>query len=271
MKFLLLSTLFLTFFTPSNSQLIDITVCTDNNCNTNCISWTATNGQCATCRNDVCSISNPSSMIQNMNSITFYTDKKCSNTNIIPGTSANPITLDNTCHLLHANDMTVIGSYHASNTSALIGGIVGGILILIIIIICVSCVCCCKKRQIEAQQQQQQSAIIIDEKQIQQVYPRPLSGYGYEYNPQPYPQPQPYSQSQPYPQQTQQTQQNIYEPYIVAPVAIPQPSAQFYQTYPQQQYTHSVYYPPPPPPLPSAPPEPAASAPLATQYTQKYI
>ena len=119
MKFLLLSTLIFSFFTPSNSQLIDITVCTDNSCKSNCVSWTATNNECAVCTNSQCSVTNPSAKIQNMNSITFYTDTKCLNHNIVSGTSSIPITLDNSCHLLHDNNMNIIGSYNASNKSAL--------------------------------------------------------------------------------------------------------------------------------------------------------
>jgi hypothetical protein len=261
MKFLLLSTL---FFTRINSQFIDITICTDNNCNSNCISWTATNGECSTCRNGDCSISNPSVMIQNMNSITFYTDTKCLTQNIVPRTTANLISLDNTCHLLHDNNqnLNIIGSYHALNKSALIGGIIGSILLLIIIIACCSCSCYyyCKKRQTHIPQP---NTIIIDEKSIEPVLPRPLSGYGYEYKP-------------------QQPNQNIYEPYVVAPVSIP-PQQPIYQTYPsviyvQQQYPQqyasqyipqSSYY---PPPVPSAPPSAQPSTPyVQNEPTQKYI
>ena len=258
MKFLLLSTLILTFFSHSNSQLIDITVCTDNSCSKNCFSWTATNGDCSICRNSQCSVSNPSSMIQNMNSITFYTDTKCLNQNIVPGTTANLISLDNTCHLLHDNNinmnMNIIRSYKASNKSGLIGGIIGSIILFILIIICCTCYCFYRRRQIEAPQP---NAIVIDEKQIQQVYPRPLSGYGYEYNPQ-QTQPAP----QPYPNWSQQTKQPTYETYIIAPVPLPPPP--IYQTYPSALYTQnenpqqSTYYPPPAPSAPAPAGIPAA-------------
>jgi hypothetical protein len=266
MKFLLISTLILTFFTTTNSQLIDITVCSDNSCKNNCISWTATNNQCSTCRNSQCSVSNPSSMVQNMNSITFYTDTSCSNQNIISGTSSIPITLDNTCHLLHDNNFNIIGSYNASNKSALIGGIIGAVTLLILIIICISCICCCKRRQIEPPQV---NAIVVDENQLQSTYPRPLSGYGYAYNPQ-----QTHAESQPYPNWSQQTKQPIYETYIIAPVPMPPPPPpQVYQTYPSAIYTQnenpqqSTYY---PPPVPSAPPAPSAPYYNSNEYPQKY-
>jgi hypothetical protein len=261
MKFLLLSTLIFSFFIPSNSQLIDITVCTDNSCKTNCVFWTASNGDCSVCRNSQCSITNPSAKIQNMNSITFYTDTKCLNQNIVSGTSSIPITLDNSCHLLHDNNMNIIGSYSASNKSALIGGIIGGVIFIIFIIMCISCFCCCKKRQIEPPQV---NAIIIDEKRVEPVLPRPLSGYGYTYNtqnenvisqPQQYPQPQyvyeTYAQ-QPYPQQPYPQQPYPQQPYAQQPYA-------------QQQYAQQSYYPPPAPSAPHAPP----SAPY--EYPQKYV
>jgi hypothetical protein len=247
MKFLLLSTLIFSFFIPSNSQLIDITVCTDNSCKTNCVSWTATNGDCSVCRNSQCSITNPSAKIQNMNSLTFYTDTKCLNQNIVSGTSSIPITLDNSCHLLHDNNMNIIGSYNASNKSALIGGLIGGFVLLIIIIMCISCICCCKKRQIEPPQV---NAVIIDEKRLEPVLPRPLSGYGYAYNPQ---NENVISQPQQYPQP-----QYVYETY---------PQQQYPpQPYPQQQYPQQQYY---PPPAPSAPPAPPPSAPYI--YPSKYV
>ena len=279
MKFLLLSTLILTCFTPSNSQLIDITVCTDNSCSNNCISWTATNNECSTCRNSQCSVSNPSAMIQNMNSITFYTDTTCSSQNIVPGTSANLISLDNTCHLLYDNNvnLNIIGSYRASNKSALIGGIVGGILLLIFIIICISCICCCKRRQIEPPPV---NAIVIDEKQLQPTIPRPLSGYGYAYNPQ--------SQSQQTQQTPQQQTQYIYEPYAQQQYAQQQYAQQQYapqqyapqqyapQQYAPQQYAPQQYAQQQQPtyysaPLPSAPPPPASAPFVPSEYPQKYI
>jgi hypothetical protein len=191
-----------------------------------------------------------------MNSITFYTDTKCLNQNIISGTSSMPITLDNTCHLLHDNNMNIIGSYSASNKSALIGGIIGGFILLVIIIMCISCFFCCKKRQIEPPQV---NAVIIDEKRLEPVLPRPLSGYGYAYNPQ---NENVISQPQQYPQP-----QYVYEPYPQQPYAQQPYPQQSYaqQPYAQQPYAQQSYYPPPAPSAPHVPP----SAPY--EYPQKYV
>jgi hypothetical protein len=247
---------FLSLLTTSNSQLIDITVCSDNSCNTNCISWTANNNECSTCRNSDCSISNPSAMIKNMNSITFYTDKSCNANNILPGTTSNQITLDNNCHLLHATDMTIIGSYRAVNKSAIIGAIVSGLIILGIVI-CIICCCCYKRRQ----RNETAATAAPAEPQIQtDQYPnKQLEGYGYS--------------MQQYPMQQYSVQQYPMQQY---------PMQQYpMQQYPMQQYANAqqpTYYPPPlqsnqpyqpyvTAPPPSAPP----TAPLVNDYTPKNI
>ena len=46
-----------------NSQFISINICSDNNCNSNCKSWIATNNKCEPCKNsDICSENKPHSI-----------------------------------------------------------------------------------------------------------------------------------------------------------------------------------------------------------------
>ena len=124
------------FFTFSKSQLIDMKVCTDMNCNTGCVSWTATSGQCSPCQSAAsgCSITNPSSIVTT-SSITLYSDSKCTSSNIIQGTYQMPINLDQTCHILRTTDTNQqILSYRGTNLSASIGIIIGSIIVFIIMV-----------------------------------------------------------------------------------------------------------------------------------------
>ena len=224
MKFLLLTL----FFSLSNSELVKIDLCSDRNCNQNCISWTAINNECNRCQGINCTITNPSSMVQNMNSLTLYSDNVCSNKNIIPHTNKMSLILDNNCHLLYTHDLIVIGSYRAINLSAIIGTIVSIVLIIIIIILII---CCCRKRKTISNSNLQQPTII----------PAPIVDYSQEsdnkiYQTQPYVlplyTPQPSAPPQPY----------------VLPLYAPQPSLPIH-TYPVPIYPQ--YY---PQPVPSAPP-----------------
>ena len=235
--------IFLSIFTLSNSQLINMKVCSDLACNTGCVSWTASNGVCSPCQGDpsTCSITNPSSIVTT-SSISLYSDDKCSREHIITGTYQMPLTLDQSCHILYTTNTNLpILSYRALNLSALIGITIGAIIILIILIICILKFCC--KIQIcycSKQPPPSQNAIIITDERIGQVHE-----YGYpikQYYPQQYPQQQ-------YPQQQYPQQQYPQQQY---------PQQQYPQQYPQQ-YNLSYPQPSAPPyPQPSAPPLPSA-------------
>ena len=155
----------------SQSQLINMNICSDNNCNTNCISWTATNGQCYPCKSDQpCSITNPSS-ITTLSKFTLYSDSKCMVQ--MPNTYSSPINLDNSCNLLYTNgNQSPSGSYKGYNLSMLIGVVIGSILLLILLLTCVLCccgvTCCCNKKP-----QPNNAIVMIDEKQI-------IPEYGYK-------------------------------------------------------------------------------------------
>jgi hypothetical protein len=226
MKFLLLTL----FFSLSNSQLVKIDLCSDRDCNKNCISWTATNNECNRCQGINCTITNPSSMVQNMNSLTLYSDDICSNKNIIYQTNKMTLILDSSCHLLYTNDLIVIGSYKAINLSAIIGIIIASIVLFIIIIILI--IYSCRKRKSNLQQPTIIPLPIVDYSQGNnnkinqpQPYVIPL------YTPQPSAPPQPY----------------------VLPLYHPQPSFPIH-TNPYPVPIYPQYYPPPIQPVPSAPP-----------------
>ena len=182
---MLLSKLLLTClcFSLSNTQLIYINVCTDNNCNTNCISWVATNNKCQPCKtNEPCSRTNPSS-ITTYNSFSIYSDATC--TTQVPNTYTMPIVLNNNCNQLFLEgNQFQDGSYKAYDLSALIGIIMSVIIILIIIICCIIyryCKCC---KKIQPSFETQPAIIIADENRM---HPTQFPQYGYQIQNQPIP------------------------------------------------------------------------------------
>ena len=206
----------------SRSQLISMNVCSDNNCNTNCISWIATNGQCSPCKNDQpCSNTNPSS-ITTLSTFTLYTDSKCLVQ--IPNTYSSPINLDNSCNLLYTNgNQSLSGSYKGYNLSMLIGVVIGSIILLILLLTCVLCccgvTCCCNNKP-----PPNNAIVIIDEKQIIPEY-----GYKVQIQPSAYP---------------VQPINNYYSTYPSAP-----PANNYYPSYPSAPPANNYY-----PSYPSAPP-----------------
>jgi len=184
--------LFALCITVSKSQLINMQVCTDFYCNTNCVRWIATSGKCTPCQGVLssCSNTNPSSIVTT-SSITFYSDSNC-NTPIV-NSYKMPLLLDNTCYQLYIYGNTnSYGSYKASDTSMIIGITVGTVVVLIIG--CVICYmrkrqCCCNRYQ----PPQQNTAVIINDQEMRNL---PLSNYGYNVYPvitEPYVQPQIYT------------------------------------------------------------------------------
>lgn len=174
-KQLLISFLYITY---ANSQLIYINVCSDSNCNANCISWIATNNKCEPCKNiEVCSKNNPSS-ITTYNSFAIYSDSTC--TTQVPNTYTMPIILNNNCEQLYLNgNQYPNGSYRAYNFSVLIGVIVSVVLLLFIKICCLiqRYSKCCKKQQPSFESQ---TAIVIENQN--KMYPIHLPEYGYQVN-----------------------------------------------------------------------------------------
>lgn len=128
------------FFMSIKGQLISMKVCSDLKCKTDCVSWNTNANSCAVCDKNkgACSITNPSSKTTT-NSLTFYSDNTC--TSVISGTQNMPILIGAGCNVLH-NEFGDFGSYDATNLSALIGGVVGGVIVLICL-----CVCCCRKHR----------------------------------------------------------------------------------------------------------------------------
>ncbi len=122
MRFVMNIFIFLSL-TLCKSQLIYINVCSDNDCNTNCNSWIATNNKCTPCKDSPCSDNNPSS-ITTYNSYSIYSDSSCNT--LVSNTHPAPLILnDNNCNLLYLyNSGSPNGSYKTLNFSILIGIIV---------------------------------------------------------------------------------------------------------------------------------------------------
>jgi hypothetical protein len=226
--------------TISKSEIIEITLCSDNSCSSSCKSWSPRSGDCFICNEEtsICSATNPSS-ITTSNSLTLYSDNLCKT--IIPNTNKMPINSNAQCNILYGNNGISIGSYKVTNIPE---EIIGGIIVLLIICLFICCYCYRKKyRQQNIQNENTNAVIVLDS---QQPYTR-----------QPYIQ-QPYTQ-QPYTQQPfsqQPYSQQAYPPTYSQPSYYPPPSYEA-QTNKVKGTTYknldSI------PPNPSAPPEQSIS------------
>ena len=207
--------------TISKSEIIEITLCSDNSCSSSCKSWSPRNGDCFICDEgtSMCSVTNPSS-ITTLNSLTLYSDNLCKT--IIPNTNKMSINANAQCNILYGNNGSPIGSYKVTN---IVGAIISGVVFLLIIsLIC--CYCCYRRRNIQ-QSQNTNDIIVLESQQSypQQVYPQQV------YPQQVYPQqvyPQQVYPQQGYPQQGYPQQGYPQQVY-------PQ------QTYPQQVYPQQAY------------------------------
>lgn len=173
----------------SSSQLITITLCSDDACLANCVSWVATSGKCTPCKQERgdCSIYNPSSIVTSSH-MSLYTDSSCQYR--VVGADNMAITIDSGCQRLIGSNSNPIGSYNASNSSAVIGGIIAGVVLLISIYVCSLCVC---KWYIHSRQLGQSNYIIAP------------NGY------------LPHEEKQLQKQKQKQSQVNDYEPIIYIP------------------------------------------------------
>jgi hypothetical protein len=228
----------------SKSQIIEITLCSDNSCSSSCKSWTQISGDCTVCKGgaSMCSSTNPSS-ITTLTSLTLYSDSLCKT--IIPNTNKMAINSNAQCNILNGNNGTSIGSYKVTN---IVGAIIGTVVVIFIISLLLCCYCCYRQkyRQQNIQNENTNGVIVLDSQQSypQQVYPQqayPSQTYPSQtYPPQAYPQQvylqQPYSQ-QAYPQQNpQQYNQPSYYP----------PPSYQYSSYEVQGYTDKNLDPTPP-------------------------
>lgn len=233
-------------FPLSHSQVISMSVCSDDVCKKDCVSWTANSGKCSPCQSNLgpCSTKNPSSIVTT-SSMTLYSDSSCQQ--VISGTVNMPLLMDSGCNVLIGDYSSRFGSYRASNTSAIIGGIVGGVVLLIGVCVCSCCLC----RRFYAQQR------------LAQDPKPPVNDVATNtYNP-----PVPYLTNATY-----SAPPTIQQPYYYAS-NVPdytQGSAQVYPNYQQQPY-YPTYYPqyvqaPPP----SAPPSSAPNASLPSASLPTY-
>jgi len=98
------------------SQLIKLTLCTDNGCSDGCLANMVNADTCYSCNIYHCKAS--------VHSLTFYSDAACNNA--LPAATDMTLFFDSGCKTLYGANEKKFGSYKASNVSALIGGIVGG-------------------------------------------------------------------------------------------------------------------------------------------------
>jgi len=243
----------------AQAQLINMAVCSDAACQSNCIYWSTTANACAPCDKNkgMCNTLNPSSITKS-DSLTLYSDSACASKNAI--TSPMPIVLDNSCRQLVTSGVNV-GSYRAMNVSAVIGGVVAGV--IVITIIGVTCCCCFCKRRSAMQQPPEQD----------QPPPPPLHIGTYAVPPPPAYQQQYPSAYPTYNQPTTYVPTATYlPPYNTGPSYTSYPTAQYTSqiTYPQQDYGSYPVAPYPSAPYASAPP-PAQYAEPQQQAPQKYI
>ena len=225
-------------FPHAQGELISMTVCSDDICSKDCVSWTATSGKCAPCQSKLgdCSAKNPSSIVTT-SYITLYSDSTCQK--VISGTENMGLLMDSGCNILVAAGSNHIGSYKASNTSAIVGGVVAGSFLLICLCICG----CCMRRGCKSAQKQNNI------NPPPSTYIAPLVPYPTNLS---YNSPQVIQHHQYYPPQ-QQSQEQSQE----------QSQSQFYQTY-VPHYPNMANVAPPyygnqqsytvMPPPPSAPP-----------------
>jgi hypothetical protein len=115
-------------------SILTVTKCSDLVCTDSCITWTTTVGTCA------------EKSILLINAITLYSDTACQHP--IPGAELMTLFLDTGCQVLYAGNDSKIGSYKASNTSAIIGGVAT----VVIFIIAVITICYYRNRAIKEQQ-----------------------------------------------------------------------------------------------------------------------
>lgn len=107
-----------------SDALFNVVICTDDQCNVDCRTWTAAFGECT------------SSAIIDDGKITLYSDSNCST--IIPGSDNIPILLGASCNVLLSNLYSRhIGSYKVSQA-----GFTGPIIaVVVLVILCCFCAC----------------------------------------------------------------------------------------------------------------------------------
>jgi hypothetical protein len=177
----ILKTLLLTIFSfklTDSQQYIYINVCSDNNCNSNCVSWIATNDKCTPCKDLQCSDDIKSS-ITTYDRYTVYSDLSCEI--VTPNTHPSPLIInDNNCNQLYLyNDGKAKGSYKSLNFSILIGIIVCLFFILLLLIYFlvryIRMKGCCSRRRRQSRFEIQNGLFIVDN--FPQQYPNVMNTF----------------------------------------------------------------------------------------------
>ena len=99
---------------------MSLTLCSDDSCVSNCASSTVNVGDCF----PYIGQGHASGSVASVDALTFYSDAQCKNA--VPGATDMALFMDSGCKTLYGANDRKLGSYKASNLSAIIGGVVGG-------------------------------------------------------------------------------------------------------------------------------------------------
>lgn len=119
----LLFALFCLMVQSHNAQIVSLTLCSDDSCVSNCVSSTVNVGDCFP-YTGLLSSRSMSGSVAKIDALTFYSDAQCKNA--VPSATDMLVFMDSGCKSLYGANDSKLGSYKASNLSAIIGGVVGG-------------------------------------------------------------------------------------------------------------------------------------------------
>ena len=112
--------LWVLFLIGCDSQIISLTLCSDNSCSNNCASAFVNVGICYTAPVEAVAAYSLGP-IEQQGSLTFYSDSQC--TTAIAYATHMTLFMDSGCKTLYGANDGKMGSYKASNVSGIIGGV----------------------------------------------------------------------------------------------------------------------------------------------------
>lgn len=112
--------LWVLFLIGCDSQIISLTLCSDNSCSNNCVSAFVNVGICYTAPVEAVAAYSLGP-IEQQGSLTFYSDSQC--TTAIAYATHMTLFMDSGCKTLYGANDGKMGSYKASNVSGIIGGV----------------------------------------------------------------------------------------------------------------------------------------------------
>lgn len=113
--------LWVLFLIGCDSQIISLTLCSDNSCSNNCMSAFVNVGICYAASASAEAEAYSLGPIEQQGSLTFYSDSQC--TTAIAYATHMTLFMDSGCKTLYGANDGKMGSYKASNVSGIIGGV----------------------------------------------------------------------------------------------------------------------------------------------------